>query len=138
MLMGNDIGNSEFDHFNQLAKNFGIQFNKNSKGRVIKNEFEMGKAMVPAGNEIFKTAKQLYIKEYSTLKLTAPAKSVLKDKDGDDMMAVAKLGKGTVFAIGDPWLYDEYVNGRKLPVEYDNFNAGQDLIYWISKQLSKK
>ncbi|MNE64722.1 hypothetical protein D3C80_1601480 [compost metagenome] len=80
----------------------------------------------------------MYIKEYSTLKLTAPAKSVLKDKDGDDMMAVAKLGKGTVFAIGDPWLYDEYVNGRKLPVEYDNFNAGQDLIYWISKQLSKK
>ncbi|MEQ7799487.1 glycoside hydrolase family 88 protein [Pedobacter sp. ASV1-7] len=138
LLMGNDIGNSEFDHFNQLAKNFGIQFNKDSKGRVIKNEFEMGKALVPAGNEIFKTAKQLYIKEYSTLKLAAPAKSVLKDKDGDDMMAVAKLGKGTVFAIGDPWLYDEYVNGRKLPAEYNNFNAGQDLIYWISKQLSKK
>ncbi len=138
ILMGNDIGNSEFDHFNQLAKNFGIQFNKDSKGRVVKDQFEMGKAVVPAGNEIFKTAKQLYIKEYSTLKLTATARAVLKDNDGDNMMAIAKLGKGTVFAIGDPWLYDEYVNGRKLPATFDNFNAGQDLVYWISKQLTKK
>ena len=138
ILMGNDTGNVEFDHFNQLAKNFGIQFNKDSKGRVIKNEYEMGKAIVPADHEIFKTAKQLYIKEYSTLKLVAPAKSVFIDKDGSNMMAVAKLGKGSVFAIGDPWLYNEYVDGRKLPAEYDNFNAGQDLVNWVGKQLMKK
>lgn len=138
VLMGNDTGNVEFDHFNQLAKNFGIQFNKDSKGRVIKNQYEMGKASVPAGNEIFKTAKDLYIKEYSTLKLSPPARPVLKDKDGDHMMAVAKLGKGTVFVIGDPWLYDEYVDGRKLPAEYDNFKAGQDLVNWIARQLMKR
>jgi len=138
VLMGNDTGNVEFDHFNQLAKSFGIQFNKDSKGRVIKNEYEMGKAVVPTGNEIFKTAKDLYIKEYSTLKLLSPASSVLKDKDGDNMMAVAKFGKGTVFAIGDPWLYNEYVDGRKLPAEYDNFDAGQDLINWLARQLMKR
>lgn len=135
ILMGNDSGNAEFDHLNKLAQSFGIQFNKDSKGRVVKNQFEMGKASVPAGNEIFKTAKDLYIKEYSTLKLLPPAKSVLKDKDGDDMMAAARLGRGTVFAIGDPWLYNEYVDGRKLPAEYDNFKAGQDLVNWIGKQL---
>lgn len=138
VLMGNDTGNAEFEHFNQLAKNFGIQFNKDSKGRVVKNQFEMGKVTVPAGNEVFKTAKDLYIKEYSSLKLVSPAKDALKDKDGDQVMAIAKLGKGTVFAIGDPWLYNEYVDGRKLPAEYENFQAGQDLIYWIGKQLIKK
>lgn len=138
VLMGNDTGNVEFDHFNQLAKNFGIQFNKDSKGRVVKSQFEMGKAIVSSDNEIFKTAKQLYIKEYSSLKLVAPAKPVFKDKDGDNMMAVARFGKGTVFAIGDPWLYNEYVDGRKLPAEYDNFNAGQDLVNWIAGQLMKK
>jgi unsaturated rhamnogalacturonyl hydrolase len=138
VLMGNDTGNVEFDHFNQLAKNFGIQFNKDSKARVIKNQYEMGKAAVPADNEIFKTARALYIKEYSSLKLLSPAKSVLKDKDGDNMMALAKFGKGTVFAIGDPWLYNEYVDGRKLPAEYDNFSAGQDLVNWIARQLMKK
>jgi unsaturated rhamnogalacturonyl hydrolase len=135
VLMGNDTGNVEFDHFNQLAKSFGIQFNKDSKGRVIKNQYEMGKVIAPAGNEIFKTAQQLYIKEYSTLKLVAPARSILKDKDGSNMMAVAKLGKGAVFAIGDPWLYNEYVDGRKLPAEYDNFKAGQELVNWVGKQL---
>src|SRR5205085_2984371 len=31
ILMGNDVGNAEFDHFNQLAKEFGIQFNKDSR-----------------------------------------------------------------------------------------------------------
>lgn len=138
ILMGNDTGNVEFDHFNQLAKNFGVQFNKDSKGRVVGNKFEMGKALVPAGNELFKTAEQLYIKEYSTLKLVAPAKSVLKDKDGNNMMAVAKLGKGSVFVIGDPWLYNEYVDGRKLPAEYDNFKAGRDLVNWVGKQFIKR
>ncbi|TKC63825.1 glycoside hydrolase family 88 protein [Pedobacter hiemivivus] len=138
ILMGNDTGNVEFDHFNQLAKNFGVQFNKDSKGRVVGNKFEMGKAIVPVGNELFKTSQQLYIKEYSTLKLVAPAKPVLKDKDGNNMMAVAKLGKGAVFVIGDPWLYNEYVDGRKLPAEYDNFKAGQDLVNWVGKQLMKK
>ncbi|MBE9598508.1 glycoside hydrolase family 105 protein [Pedobacter sp. MC2016-24] len=138
VLMGNDTGNVEFEHFNQLAKNFGIQFNLDSKGRVVKNQFEMGKVTVAAGNEIFKTAKDLYIKEYSSLKLLPPAQAVLKDKEGDQVMAVARLGKGTVFAIGDPWLYNEYVDGRKLPAEYENFKAGQDLVYWIAKQLMKK
>ncbi|WEK17667.1 MAG: glycoside hydrolase family 88 protein [Candidatus Pedobacter colombiensis] len=138
IMMANDTGNVELEHFNHLAKNFGIQFNLDSKGRVVKNQFEMGKVSVPAGNEIFKTAKELYIKEYSSLKVMPPAKSILKDKDGDHVMAIAKLGKGTVFAIGDPWLYNEYVDGRKLPAEYNNFEAGQDLINWIGKQLVKK
>lgn len=138
VLMGNDTGNVEFDHFNELAENFGIQFNKDSKGRVVKNQFEMGKVTVAADNEVFRTARQLYIKEYSTLKLTASAKSILKDKDGDQVMAFANFGKGTVFAIGDPWLYNEYVDGRKLPATYDNFNAGQDVINWIGRQMVKR
>ncbi|MBB5437843.1 unsaturated rhamnogalacturonyl hydrolase [Pedobacter sp. AK017] len=138
VLMANDTGNVELDHFNQLAKTFGIEFNKDSKGRVVKSQFEMGKVMLPPDNEIFKTAKQLYIKEYSSLKLTTAAKAVLKDKDGDNVMAIAKYGKGAVFAIGDPWLYNEYVDGRKLPADYQNFEAGQDLVNWIGKQLLKK
>ena len=47
------------------------------------------------------------------------------------MIAVAKHGKGRVFAIGDPWLYNEYVDGRRLPLEFENFKAGQDLSRWL-------
>ena len=133
VLMGNDIGNAEFDHFNQLARQFGIQFNKDSRNKVPGNDFAKGKILPPAGHPIFTTAKKLYLKEISTLSLTSPARPTLEDK-GDVIMAVAKLGRGTVFAVGDPWLYNEYVDGRKLPPEFDNFKAAQDLARWLIRQ----
>ena len=133
VLMGNDIGNAEFDHFNQLAGQFGIQFNKDSRNKVPGNEFEKGKILAPAGHPIFVTAKELYLKEISTLALVSPARPTLQDK-GDVIMAVAKLGRGTVFAVGDPWLYNEYVDGRKLPPEFDNFKAAQDFARWLIQQ----
>ena len=89
--------------------------------------------MVDNGHAIFKTAKQLYLKEISTLSLAPPAKPVMQHKC-DVIMAVARLGRGTVFAIGDPWLYNEYVDGRKLPAEFDNYKAAQDLARWLLQQ----
>ena len=53
-------------------------------------------------------------------------------------MAVAKYGKGTVFVIGDPWLYNEYTDGRKLPVDFDNYEAANDLVKWLLTQAKKK
>ncbi|HEV7747143.1 MAG TPA: glycoside hydrolase family 88 protein [Pyrinomonadaceae bacterium] len=134
VLMGNDAGNAEFDHFNQLAKQFGIQFNEDSKNRVQGTDFAMGSVMVNANNPIFKTAKQLYLKEISTLSLLPPARPIMQHK-GDVIMAVSRLGKGTVFAVGDPWLYNEYVDGRKLPPEFENFKAAKDLSWWLMQQV---
>jgi unsaturated rhamnogalacturonyl hydrolase len=137
VLMGNDVGNAEFDHFNQLAGEFGIQFNKDSKNRVQGNDFAMGKILTPEGHPIFKTARELYLKEISTLNLTPPARPTLEDK-GYVVMAVSKLGKGTVFAVGDPWLYNEYTDGRKLPAEYQNYQAAKDLARWLIAQVPSK
>jgi len=136
VLMANDAPNTELRHFNELAANFGAFFKGDSKGTVpVSTNFETAKVVVPAGNEIFKNATNLFIKEYSSLKLSGDAKSILKDKDGDDVMAVTKYGKGAVYIIGDPWLYDEYVDGRKLPATYDNFKAANDLVNWLAKQV---
>jgi unsaturated rhamnogalacturonyl hydrolase len=137
LLMGNDAPNAELDHFNTLAREFGIEFKKETKNPVTGSQYDMGKIGVPAGHPIFTTARQLYLKEISTLLLKAPAKSVL-DHKGDVVMAVAKVGKGTVFAVGDPWLYDEYTDGRKLPAEYQNFQAGNELMAWLLKQVPAK
>jgi unsaturated rhamnogalacturonyl hydrolase len=49
-------------------------------------------------------------------------------------MAISKHGKGTVFVVGDPWLYNEYVDGRRLPSEFENFKAAQDLSRWLIAQ----
>jgi len=137
VLMGNDIGNAEFDHFNQLATAFGIEFKKDSRNKVPGNDFAMGRLIVTPPHPIFKTARNLYLKEISTLQLKAPAHAVFVDS-GDNIMAVAKFGKGTVFAVGDPWLYNEYTDGRKLPPEYDNFKAANDLAVWLIQQSPKK
>ena len=50
---------------------------------------------------------------------------------GKIIMSVAKYGKGKVFAVGDPWFYNEYVDGRKLPAEYENYKAAEDLVKWL-------
>ena len=129
-LFSNDSVNAEFEHFNTLAEKFGIHFNQDNKNRVKGTNFEEGAVFIPANHPIFKTTRKAYIKELSTLKVSAPAKSVLK-KDGDDLIAVAKVGHGFVFAVGDPWLYNEYTDGRKLPHDFQNFNAAQDLVKWL-------
>jgi unsaturated rhamnogalacturonyl hydrolase len=137
VLMGNDAGNAEFEHFNRLAEKFGIRFNEDNFNLVPDNRFEMGAVTVPSGHRIFQTAKKLFIKELSTLQVKSPAVSVLT-KEGKNIMAVARHGKGTVFAIGDPWLYNEYVDGRKLPGEFENYQAAEDLVKWLIQQNIKK
>lgn len=134
MLFANDSNNVEFKNYNKLAGKFGIHFNENNPRNLVKgDDYPTGTINILAGNTIFKTAKNIYIKEISSLTLTAPAKAILTDK-GDNIIAVSKVGKGTVFAIGDPWLYNEYVDGRKLPSTLENFKAAHDLAQWLIKQ----
>jgi unsaturated rhamnogalacturonyl hydrolase len=59
-------------------------------------------------------------------------------KSGDNVMAVARYGKGTVFALGDPWIYNEYLDGRKLPKEFQNYDAAVNWVNWLIKQAKKK
>ena len=134
VLMGNDGQNAELDKFNTLAKEFGIQFNKDRKFEVVPaNNYAMGGVEIAPGNEIFKTTRKIFVKEVSTLALSGKAKPVVS-ANGDTLMAISKHGKGTVFVIGDPWLYNEYVDGRRLPLEFENFKAAQDLSRWLIAQ----
>ncbi|MEY4336255.1 MAG: hypothetical protein RLZZ45_1174, partial [Bacteroidota bacterium] len=55
------------------------------------------------------------------------------EKEGKSIMAIVQYGKGRVFALGDPWVYNEYVDGRKLPSEYENFKAVEDWVKWLLK-----
>lgn len=137
ILMANDAGNAELKNFNLLASKFGITFNEDNFNLVQGNQFEQGAIMIPKGHPIFPSAEKIYVKELSTLVVKAPATTVLS-KEGKDIVAVAKYGKGAVFAIGDPWLYNEYVDGRKLPKDFDNYKAAVDLVKWSVEQTAKK
>lgn len=137
VLMGNDGQNAELDKFNTLAEKFGIRFNKDRKFEVLNNDYKMGAIDMSAGNAIFKTAKRIFVKEVSTLSLSKTATAVVT-ANGETIMAISRYGRGTVFVIGDPWLYNEYVDGRRLPPEYENFKAAEDLSRWLLVQARKK
>ena len=137
VLMANDKGNADIEHTNILASKFGIRFNEDNFNLVQGTQFEQGAIMIPAGNSIFKTAHKVYVKELSTLQVANP-KNVIVQKEGKDIVAVVKYGKGTVFAIGDPWLYNEYVDGRRLSSDFDNYKAAEDLVKWLLTQAEQK
>ncbi len=50
IMLGNDFGNCEFDNWNKLANAFGLEFNKDSKNKVVNDQYEQGRVTVPVGN----------------------------------------------------------------------------------------
>jgi len=138
LLLLNDSGNAEFAHANQLAGKFGIHFNENCINKVTGTHYETGAFVIKPSDTIFKTSKKIYIKELSGITISKPAKAHFINDNGDVVMAIARSGKGTVFAVGDPWFYNEYLDGRKLPAEYENYNAASDLVKWLLQQVPAK
>ena len=132
VLLANDTAKCEIRHFNTLAENFGIQFTDQSVNMVQGSQFEQGRVDLASGAAVFKQAKAAYIKELSVLSLQSPAQPLVTN-NGKVIMATAQLGKGRVFALGDPWLYNEYTDGRKIPAAFENFQAGKDLGRWLLK-----
>ncbi len=130
LLMANDSANCELQNFNKLAAKFGISFTDKSINMVKNDIYGQGVVFPGTGNPIFKSPKKMFLKELSVLNIKSPA-TINTVKDGDIIIATATFGKGKVMAVGDPWLYNEYVDGRKLPVEYENYKAAEDLVKWL-------
>jgi unsaturated rhamnogalacturonyl hydrolase len=137
VTMANDSNNVEFKHYNELAEKFGIHWNENMRHDVIDNKFEQGALPIAPNHPIFKSVSKVYIKQMCTQTIDKPAISVYTE-NGEVLMSVSKVGKGTVFAVGDPWFYNEYLDGRKIPAEYENYKAAEDLVKWLLAQIPKK
>lgn len=107
VLLGNDKGNAEFEHFNQLARRFGIEFLEETYPHV------QGKGILVASGHtpIFNGAPEVYLVEIAPLKVAAGVEVLLEDR-GTPVMAMAHVGKGEVFALGDPWIYNEYIGHK--------------------------
>ncbi|PYP75513.1 MAG: hypothetical protein DMD35_21265 [Gemmatimonadetes bacterium] len=123
VLLGNDKGHAEFTHFNRLASRFGIQFLEETFPKMS------GKAILEAtgSDAIFEGGLKAYLVEVAPLKLAAPAQSMMK-VDGTDVMALAHVGRGMVFALGDPWLYNEYIERN------DNVKIATNLFTMLLEQ----
>lgn len=131
VLLHNDYGNAEFEQMNKLTQVFGFTFKENNFNLVKNNQFNTGEVNVEESGLLFKQPYKLFLKEISTLHITDNKflTNTIK-KDNEVVMATFTYGKGRVLAVGDPWLYNEYVDGRKLPGEFNNYDAAKDVVKW--------
>lgn len=137
IIFANDSANCEFKHLNLLSEKFGIHFNEDSWNKVTANNYDMGKFDILPNHPIFKGVKKLYLKEISTLQLTKDVEPVLSG-GGKACMASVNFGKGFVFAVSDPWLYNEYIDNRKLPADFTNYPAAVNLVNWLMEKSKTK
>ena len=72
------------------------------------------------------------MKEISTIDVEEPQHKIL-DKDGKAAIAFKRFGRGGVFAVGDPWLYNEYIDNRKIPEDFENYKTARNLVDWLLK-----
>ncbi len=136
-VLGNDAPNCEFTHLNLLMKTFGMIFNHVTLHRVNENDFEMGACNDLPDIPLFKGVAKIYIKEISDLSLSGSSKPVLIEKR-KVLMAENKYGKGYVFAIGDPWIYNEYIDHDRLPDSFNNRKAAENLTDLLLGHVKKK
>ena len=136
-LLGNDAPNCEFTHFNQLASKFGITFNHVSLHPVTGSNWEMGACTNLPDHPLFRGIKKIYIKEVSSMNMTGNAVTVLQE-NGNVLMAECKYGKGYVFAIGDPWIYNEYMDHERLPASFENRKAAENLTDLLLNYTGRK
>lgn len=136
LLMENDPGTADIEHTNLIADRFGIHFNDALSHHVIGNQIVSGTIAVSAGGPVFHHSHTLYMKDTCTISVKKPATVILRDK-GDILIATAKYGKGTVAAVVDPWLYNEYTDGHRLPATYDNLAGGKEFVQWLLQQVPK-
>jgi len=136
-ILANDAPNCEFTHLNQLTSQFGMTFNHVTLHPVINREWEMGACINLPDHPLFKGVTKIYIKEVSDINLKGTAKAVLTER-GKVLIAENNYGKGYVFAIGDPWIYNEYIDHALLPESFENLKAAQNLTDLLLGKVYKK
>jgi unsaturated rhamnogalacturonyl hydrolase len=134
VIMENDTSFADLDHFNVIGDRFGIHFNSVLRKHVIGTNWEQGRIDIDGKGPVFHHPHTIYVKDVCTITVAKPARSVLAEGD-DIFMATTKYGNGTVIAMTDPWLYNEYTDSRKLPTLYDNYAAGKEFVRWILEQV---
>ena len=137
LMMENDPANADIEHMDLLADKFGLHFNNVLVHHVVGDDFPAGRIDLPVPSPPFTYPHVLYMKDTCSLTLSRHAVPLLKDKTGALLMGFAKYGRGVAVAVTDPWLYNEYTDGKKLPAEYDNFAAGQEFVQWLMEERAK-
>jgi len=140
-LFANDNKTCELTHFNILAQKFGVTFDDDLRNEVppkpTPEQMMAGTFSNLPDHPIFDGVKMIYLKEICTLQVSEPAKVLLtapKENGApgtDNIMATCQYGKGLVFVVGDPWVYNEYINVKAPTLSFGNHKAAENLARWL-------
>ena len=143
-IFANDKNNCEMEHLNTLSTRFGILYNNDLRNTVpTKKDMIRGTFSDLPDVPLFNGVKMVYMKEISTITVSDPAQPLLiADKqDGaqgkDVIIATAHYGNGFVFAVGDPWFYNEYIDVKTPELPIQNRKAAQNFVAWILGMAAK-
>jgi unsaturated rhamnogalacturonyl hydrolase len=140
-LFANDKNNCELEHYNILSQRFGITLNidlRNTVPTPTAADRAHGTFFATQfpDHPLFKDVPAIFMKEICTLQVKDPAQALLvvDNEQGtgkDIIMATAHYGKGLVFAVGDPWFYNEYIDLKSPPLPIDNRKAAENFCRWL-------
>jgi hypothetical protein len=106
LLFGNDPGNAEFERFNVLAKRFGIEF-ENRRHADAHGNPKLTLATSQSG--WFTPGLKFYGVDFAPLRVSAKDAETLFAERETPIMTAVRHGRGRVIALGDPWIYNEYL-----------------------------
>lgn len=133
VVMGNDGKHCGLAGINSLLVRFGMSFNNVMLHPVVNNQYEMGAYTSLPDHPVFKGVQKIYMKEVASIRLSPVCKPVLTD-NGSAVIAECSFGSGFVFVVGDPWIYNEYIDQDRLPPDFQNRKAAENLTdYLLSK-----
>lgn len=136
LLLANDSLNNDLYHLNKLSHEFGIHFSGQTVNRVLNDQFATG-SVTSVQSSIISSRLKMFMKDASALELSGKAVP-LATNGKEILMAYARYGKGLVIAVGDPWLYNEYMDDRRGLKGFDNRESARQLIAWILPQVRQK
>jgi len=106
------------------------------RNKVAGKNWEMGAETNLPEHPIFIEVKKIYMKEVASIQTTGKARRVLSE--GDNIyIAENSFGKGFVILIGDPWLYNEYIDHKYLPSDFENLKAAENLVDFLISKAKK-
>lgn len=141
LMFTNDYKNAELDSFNILASRFGMKYTnlllhpeKSEPGRL--RNFNSCASINLPNHPLFKGVSKIFLKEISSIVCKSPAKPIIIE-NGQVIMAEANYGKGYVFAVGDPSLYNEYIDHLMLPDDFENLKTARNLVELLFAKINK-
>lgn len=142
LLLTNDYNHAELDSFNILTAKFGMKYGKEMLHPELRDSpknrnFESCASKNLPNHPLFKGVSKVFIKEIAPIECSSKKVKPVLVENGKVLIAEAKIGKGYILAVGDPWVYNEYIDHLILPATFQNLDAARNMVDLLLSKAKK-